>query len=90
MTDEVLLTRDAATDVTASLTLVIGTNYTLQARGGDVLLTEQAAAPDITTVATHLAKADSDDPWIHTAESGINLYAWARYNRASLSVTKAA
>ena len=88
-TQQVDLTDDTPVDVKADLGLTNGTTYSIQARGGPVLLTEQAAAPTIGTVANHRLVPDKESAGAYTAKTGEALYAWAEFGQASLSVTEA-
>ena len=83
------LTAAAAVDITTTLSLVVGTTYGIQARGGVVLLTEQASAPTIATVAGHRLVPDKESSGSYKVRSGESLYAWAEFGNAALAVTEA-
>ena len=87
-TQGVSLTSAVAVDVNAGLSLVAGTEYSIQAIGGHVRVTEQAAAPTIGTAPFHVLGEDLE-PWTYTPKTGQNLYAWAGFNNCSLVVTEA-
>ena len=87
-TEKVDLTDTAAVDVTTTLSLVAGTTYSIQARGGVVLLTEQASAPTIATAANHRLVPDKESSGSYKVLSGEVLYAWAEFGHASLAVTE--
>ena len=75
-------------DVTAHLSLVLNTTYSIQALGGPVLITEQASAPAIATVAKHRLVPDKESSGSYTVKSGEALYAWAEFGSAALSVSE--
>ena len=82
------LTNAVAVDVNAGMSLVDGTDYSIQAIGGEVCVTEQATAPTIGTSPYHVLGEDLE-PWTYTARTGQKLYAWARFGKAVLVVTEA-
>ena len=75
-------------NITTALSLVAGTTYSIQARGGVVLLTEQASAPTIATVAKHRLVPDKESSGSYTVKTGEALYAWGEFGNAALSVTE--
>ena len=87
-TQKVDLTAAAAVDVKTTLSLVVGTTYSIQARGGPVLVSEQASAPTIDTAAAHRLVPDKESAGSYTVRAGEALFAWAEYGNASLSVTE--
>ena len=87
-TQQVDLTSAAAVNITTALSLVAGTTYSIQARGGVVLLTEQASAPTIATVAKHRLVPDKESSGSYTVKTGEALYAWGEFGNAALSVTE--
>ena len=86
-TVSVPLTSSAPVDITTTLSLVVGTTYSVQARGGNILLTEQAAAPTIGTSAAHLL-ANDGPTGAYTVRSGEALYAWAQFKSCILILTE--
>ena len=82
------LDNTAAVDVKASLSLVEGLPYSIQARGGNVLLTEQSAAPTIGVTPTHLLENDGPSGTYKPTENEA-LYAWAQYKPCAIVVTEA-
>ena len=87
-TQQTDLTSAAAVNVTTTLSLVLGTSYSIQARGGPVLVTEQASAPAIATVAKHRLVPDLESSGSYTVKTGEALYAWGEFGKAALSVTE--
>ena len=88
-TQEVPLTGAAPVDIKTVLGLVDGLSYLIQARGGNVVMTEQASAPTIGTAPTHLLPADGA-PWTYKVLQGEALYAWAEFRPCDLIVTSEA
>ena len=88
-TEEVQLTDAVAVDIKTALGLVDGLSYMIQARGGNVLLTEQATAPTIGTTPTHLLPNDGA-PWTYVVRSDQRLYAWAQFTPCDLIITSEA
>ena len=84
-TQHVNLVGSAATNVTDSLTLTDGMNYTAQAQGGAVRITEKTDAADIDlTDNTERAAAESNAFYLVTGEeivlrqiSGSEIFAWS-------------
>ena len=87
-TQKAVLTAAAAVDVKTALSLVVGITYSIQARGGPVLVTEQASAPAIGTVAAHKLVPDKESTGSYTVLAGEALFAWGEFGNASLSVTE--
>ena len=87
-TQKVELVNSAAVDITTALSLSVDSTYTIQALGDVVLFTEQAAAPDIATVARHRLTPKDESSGSYKAVSGESLYAWAEFGKAVLSVTE--
>ena len=88
-TQKVNLTGDTPVDVKATLSLSDGITYSIQARGGSVLVTEQVGAPTIETVANHRLVPDKESVGAYQAKAGEALYAWAEFGTAALTVTEA-
>ena len=86
-TQEVPLTSAAPIDIKAALSLIEGTTYSIQARGGNVLLTEQFSTPTIGTTPTHLL-ANDGATGAYTVRAGEVLYAWAQYKPCLLVITE--
>ena len=86
-TVEVSLTNELAVNIKTALSLAEGATYSIQARGGNILLTEQAAAPTIGAVPTHLLENDGPTG-TYTPKTGEALYAWAQFRACSLVVTE--
>ena len=74
----VSLTNELAVNIKTTLNLSEGTAYSIQARGGNILLTEQAVAPAIGAVPTHLLENDGPTG-TYTPKTGEALYAWAQF-----------
>ena len=87
-TQQTDLTSAAVVDVTTALSLALNTTYSIQALGAPVLVTEQASAPAIATVARHRLVPDLESSGSYTVKSGEQLYAWGEFGNAVLSVTE--
>ena len=81
------LTNLVAVNIKTALSLAEGTAYSIQARGENILLTEQASAPTIGAVPTHLLEGDGPTG-TYTPKTGEALYAWAQFRACSLVVTE--
>ncbi len=88
-TQKVDLTHDTVVNVTTNKSLTEGIIYTIQARSGVVLITEQASAPTIGDIADHRLVPDRESAGAYKVKSGESLYAWSEYDKASLSITEA-
>ena len=87
------LTDSVVVNVTTTLSLTVGTTYTIQAIGANIFCTEQTSAPDIATVARHRLVPGQESWGSYKVKSGEALYAWAErgastLGRPTLSVTE--
>ena len=64
----VSLTNATVVDIKADQSLVDGKSYLIQARGGNILMSEQASAPTIGSTPTHLLENDGA-PWTYIVRS---------------------
>ena len=75
-------------DVKALHSLGTTDTYFLQARGGDVEWSEQAAVPVIGDSPSMVARADVFNDMFYQSAANMNLYAWARYGTARFVLTQ--
>ena len=87
-TVSVPLTSSVTVDIKAALSLIEGTTYSIQARGGNVLLTEQAIPPTIGATPAHLLANDGPSG-AYTVRANEALYGWAQYKPCAIVVTEA-
>ena len=86
-TVSVQLTSAAPVDIKAALSLVVGIAYSVQARGGNVQLTEQTSAPTIGTTPAHLLANDGPSG-AYTPNATEALWAWAEFRSCAIVVTE--
>lgn len=83
-TRSLTLSPSSVTDLTATLSLVDGTYYLIQASApGPMLLTEGATTPSISDAAHTVGMRET---WTVMQEASLNLYAWGD---CTLTITEA-
>lgn len=75
-TQKQALSATAATDLSASFSLIDGEQYTLQVQGGIAHVAEMATAPDLSDSGLAFRRYRDGDEFPYVAASGSPLYGW--------------